>query len=97
MPNLPLYKPVKASKLKDHLRTLARWINIWTLGKIDELFFDGEAIQQRLSTPNNTGKLSNKFTLMMEKENVNRILKLLRNNVSNGALLLDEKTRNLLK
>lgn len=52
---------------------------------------------QRLSTPNNIGKLSNKFTLMMEKENVNRILKLLRNNVSNGALLLDDKTRNLLK
>ena len=65
MPNLPLYKPVKASKLKDHLRALARWINLWKLGKIDELFFDGEAIQQRLSTPNNIGKLSNKFTLMM--------------------------------
>ena len=79
---------------------MERRIDLWTKGKIDELLFEGEAIQSRLrhiNTPKSIGELSRKFTLLMEKGNVNGALKLLTSNISNGIPPLDERTLSLLK
>ena len=93
MPSLLLQKLSKTSKAKDHLKALERIIDLWSNGNIDELLFEGETIQSRKSI----GELSKKFTLLMEKENVNGALKLLTSNISNGILPLDDKTLSLLK
>ena len=79
---------------------MERRIDLWTKGKIDELLFEGETIQSRLrhiNTPKSIGELSRKFTLLMEKGNVNGALKLLTSNISNGIPPLDERTLSLLK
>ena len=70
-------------------------IDLWKLGKTDELLFDGETKQQRLkitNTPKSIGELSKKFDLLMGKENVDGPLKLLTNNIFNGGLPLCDKT-----
>ena len=84
MPSL-LQKPSKTSKAKDHLKALERRIDLWSNGNIDELLFEGETIQSRLhliNTPKSIGELSKKFTLLMEKGNVNGALKLLTSSIS---------------
>ena len=95
MPSLLLQKPSKTSKAKDHLKALERRIDLWSNGNIDELLFEGETIQSRLhhiNIPKSIGELSKKFTLLMEKGNVNGALKLLTSNISNGILPLYDKT-----
>ena len=95
-----LQKPSKTSKAKDHLKALEKRIDLWIRGNIDELLFEGETIQSYLhhiNIPKSIGELSKKFALLMEKENVNGALKLLRSTISNGILPLDDKTLSLLK
>ena len=95
-----LQKPSKKSKAKDHLKALEKRIDLWIRGNIDELLFEGETIQSYLhhiNIPKSIGELSKKFDLLMEKENVNGALKLLRSTISNGILPLDDKTLSLLK
>ena len=48
MPALPLQKPSKTSKVKDHLRALERRIRLWEEGNIIELVNESKAIQERL-------------------------------------------------
>ena len=44
MLNLLLLKSSRVSKSEDHLRALYRRIDIWKIGKIDELLIDGQTI-----------------------------------------------------
>ena len=100
MPNILLQKPSKTSKVNDHLKALVRRIDLWINGNIDELLFQGETIQSRLhhiNTPKSIDELSKKFTLLMEKGNVNSALKLLTSNISKGILPLDDSTLIILK
>ena len=100
MPSLLLQKPSKTSKTKDHLKAVERRIELWIEGKIDELLFEGETIQSRvhhINTPKSIGELSKKFASLMEKRNKIGALKLLKSNMSNGILPLDDKTLSLLK
>ena len=99
MPSLLFQKPSKISKAKDHLIALERRIDLWSNGNIDELLLEGETIQSRLhyvSTPKSIGGLSKKFTLLMEKGNVNGALKLLTSNISNGILPSDDNHPHIL-
>ena len=100
IPSLLLQKPSKTSKAKDYLKALERRTDLWINGNIDEHLFEGETIQSHLhyiNTPKSIGKLSKKFVLLMVKGNVNGALKLLKSNISNGILPLDDKTLSLLK
>ena len=95
MPALLLQKPSKTSKAKDHLRALERRIRLWEEGNIIELVNESKAIQERLpsnNTPMNIEKLSLKFKQLMQRGNVNRALRLLTNNMSNGVLPLSKET-----
>ena len=99
MPALLLQKPSKTSKAKDHLRALERRIRLWEEGNIIELVNESKAIQERLpsnNTPMNIKKLSLKFKQLMQRGNVNRALRLLTNNMSNGVLPLSKETLQLL-
>ena len=42
MPSLLISKP--SNRSKDHLGDLERRIDLWHLGKVDELLFEGETI-----------------------------------------------------
>ena len=100
MPALLLQKPSKTSKAKDHLKALERRIRLWEEGNITELVNESKAIQERLpsnNTPMNIEKLSSKFKQLMQTGNVNRALRLLTNNMSNGVLPLSDETLQLLK
>ena len=63
--------------------------------EIIELLKEGESIQERLSTGERSKgitKISVKFKEMMQKVNVNGVLKILTNEISNGLLPLTEET-----
>ena len=99
MPALLLQKPSKTSKAKDHLRALERRIRLWEEGNIIELVNESKAIQERLpsnNTPMNIENLSLKFKQLMQRGNVNRALRLLTNNMSNGVLPLSKEILQLL-
>ena len=98
MPVLLLQKPYKSSKSKDHHAALKRRLKLWEEGKIEELLYEGQTIQERLKSPDSTvTKISIKFRLLMSKGNVNGALKFLKNNMSNGILSLTDATLQLLK
>ena len=99
MSALLLQKPSKTSKLKDHHVTLERRLKLWEERKIEELLYEGKTMQERLKSPDNSmiTKISIKFKLLMSKGNVNGVLKLLTNNMSNGILPLTDATLQLLK
>ena len=95
MSSLLLQKPSKASKVKDHLKAMERRIDLWRNRRIDKLLSEGESIQSclyHINTPKSIGELFKRFTLLMEKGNVNGALKLLTSNMSN-----DDKTLSHLK
>ena len=100
MPSLLLQKPSKTSKAKDHTKALERRMELWWNGDINSLVFEAETIQNRMKTVNSArdiSQISKQFVMMMEKGNVNGALKVLTNNMSNGILLLNDETLNLLK
>ena len=77
MPALLLQKPSKNSKSKDHLKSLERRFEIWKEGKLNELYEEGKAIQDRLKldgSPNDVAKILKKFKFQMQKGNVNGAL-----------------------
>ena len=100
MPSLLFQKPSKTSKSKDHTKVLERRMTLWLKGEINELVFEAETIQNKLTTvnsPKDISQISKQFIAMMEKGNVNGALKVLTNNMSNGILSLNDEMLNLLK
>ena len=99
-PALLLQKPSKTSKSKDHLVSLEMRLNLWKEGDISNLLHEGDTIQERLKITEkgmNIEKISLKFKNMMNKGNVNGVLKLLTENMSNGILPLTDNTLKMLK
>ena len=95
-----LQKPSKSSTSKEHLEALTRRLSLWNEGKINELLYEGQTIQDRLKAPENapkTSQISKKFKVLMWKGNGNSTLKLFTNSMSNGILPLSNKTLDLLK
>ena len=82
------------------VEALIRRLPRWNEGRTDELLYEGEIVQDCYEAPENAtniSKVSQKFKVLMSKRNVNRALKLLRNSMSNGILLLPNKALDLLK
>ena len=78
MPVLLLQKPSKSSKSKDH-HALERRLNLWEEGKIEELLYEGQTIQERLKSSCGSMAIANvsmKFRILASKGNVNSALKL---------------------
>ena len=99
-PALLIQKPSKTSKSRDHWYALERRLQLWERGEVKSLLLEVETIQQRLTSsndPKNIADVSKKFAKLMGKGNINGVLKLLINNMTNGFLPLDEKTLNSLK
>ena len=97
---LLLQKPSKSSKSKDQNAALERRLKLWEEGKIEELLYEEQTIQERLKSPDSSmtiAKILMKFRFLMSKGNVNGALKLLTNNMSNGILPLTEATLQLLQ
>ena len=53
-----LQKPSKSSTSKEHLEALTRRLSLWNEGKINELLYEGQTIQDRLKAPENAPKTS---------------------------------------
>ena len=86
MPALLLQKPSKSSKSKDHHAALERRLTLWEEGKIEELLYEGQTIQEKLKSSDSSmtvAKISMKVRILISKGNVNGALKLLTNNMSN--------------
>ena len=97
MPVLLLQKPSKSSKSKYHHAHLERRLKLWEEGKIEELLYEGQTMQERPYISMTIAKISMKFRILMSKGNVNGSLKLLTNNMSNAILRLIDVTLQLLK
>ena len=100
MPALLIQKPRKSSKSKEHLEELTRRLSLWNEGRIDELLYEGQTMQDCLKVPENATKIpkiSEKSKVLMSKENLNGAFKLLTNSMLNGILLLSNETLGLLK
>ena len=98
MPALLLQKPSKNLKLKDHL--VSETFKIMGRRNISNLVHEGETIQERMKINvkgMNIEKISLKFKNMMSKGNVNRVLKLLTENMSNRILPLNDEILEMLK
>ena len=90
----------KFSKLKEDLEALARRLSLWNEGRIDELLFEGQTMQDRLKAPENTtniAKISEKFKVLMSQGSVKGACKVLTNSMPNGILPLSNKRLDLLK
>ena len=88
------------SKSRDHLNALERRLQLRERGEIKSLLLEAETIQQRLTSnndPKNNADVLKRFAKLMGKENINGVMKLLTNNMTNGILPLDEKKLNSLK
>ena len=98
IPTLLFKKPRKSSKAKD-LQALERRIKLWDEGDIERLLYEGLTIQQRLRS-NKEGmtiaKISLKFKNLMNKGNVNGVLKVLTDNMHGGILPLNKEILELL-
>ena len=87
MPNPLLQKPFKESKSEDHLKALERRMDLWIAGNIIELFNESLTIQKKLKTlekPKTVAEISKKFSMEMQKGNVNGAMNILTNNMQNG-------------
>ena len=100
MPALLLQKPSKMSKSREHLDALERRLQVWERGEIKSLLLEAEDIQQRLRSnddPKNIANVLKKFPKLMEKGNLNGVLKLSTSSMTNGIFPIDEKTLYSLK
>ena len=89
----------KFSKTKDHLQVLETCIKLWDEDNIEGLLHELMTIQQRLRSDKEgmkIAKISLKFKNLMSKENVNKALKLLTDNMHSRILSLNKKTLELL-
>ena len=85
MPALLLQKRSKSLKSKDYA-ALERKLKLWEEGKIEELLYEGQTIQEKLKSSDSSmtiTKISMKIRILISKDNMNSALKLLTNNVSN--------------
>ena len=85
MPALLLQKRSKSLKSKDHA-ALERKLKLWEEGKIEELLYEGQTIQEKLKSSDSSmtiTKISMKIRILISKDNMNGALKLLTNNMSN--------------
>ena len=79
IPALLLQKPSKTSKSKDHYAVLEWRLKLWEEGKIEELLYEGQTIQERLKSSCGSMAIANvsmKFRILASKGNVNSALKL---------------------
>ena len=79
---------------------LERRQQFWKRVEIKFLLFGTETIEQRLISNNdseNIVKIFETYSKLIGKESINRELKLLTNNITNGILPLDEKTLSSLE
>ena len=86
MPAFLLQKPSKSLKSKDHHAALERRLKLWEEGKIEELLYEGQIIQEKLKSSYSSitiTKVSMKNRILIRKDNMNGALKLLTNNMSN--------------
>ena len=86
MPNLLLQKPSKNSKVKDDLTAVERRMQSWLKRGLMELLHEGEMIRRNLTqqlTKGDIGKISNKFTTLIRKGNVNAAINLVTQNMKN--------------
>ena len=86
MPAFLLQKPSKSLKSKDHHAALERRRKLWEEGKIEELLYEGQIIQEKLKSSYSSitiTKVSMKNRILIRKDNMNGALKLLTNNMSN--------------
>ena len=80
MPALLLLKPSKSSKWKEHHAPFKRRLKLWEEGKIKELLYEGQIIQEKLKSSDSSktiAKISMKFRILMSKGNANCAWKLL--------------------
>ena len=85
MPALLLQKRSKSLKSKDYA-ALERKLKLWEEGKIEELLYEGQTIQEKLKSSDSSmtiTKISMKIRILISKDNMNGALKLLTNNMSN--------------
>ena len=85
MPALLLQERSKSLKSKDHA-ALERRLKLWEEGKIEELLYEGQTIQEKLKSSDSSmtiTKISMKIRILISKDNMNGALKLLTINVSN--------------
>ena len=78
----------------NHLEALTRRLTLWNEGKIDELLYEGQTMQDRLKALENVtniSKISKKFKLLMCKGTVNSTFKLLTKSMSDLILPLPRK------
>ena len=86
MPAFLLQKPSKSLKSKNHHAALERRLKLWEEGKIEELLYEVQTIQEKLKSSDSSmkiTKISMKIRILISKDNMNGALKLLTNNVSN--------------
>ena len=90
-----LEKPPKTSKSKEHQLPLARRLDQWINGELEELLFEGETIPKLLKSvqkPSTVAEISKNLKKFIQKDNMNRALNLLTSNIGHGILSLDQKT-----
>ena len=95
MPSLLLQKPNKNSKATYNVVILERRLELLENGNIIELLNEGKLTQERSPTGERSkdiAKISVTFKELMQKDNINGLLKLLTNKISNGILPLTKET-----
>ena len=74
---------------------MERRLDLWKNGEFEELLFEGETIQQLLTSvqkPSIIAEISRNFKQLMQRGNFNAALNLLKNLMSYDILPLDQKT-----
>ena len=51
-------KPSKSSKSKKHLEVLTRRLSLWNEGRIDEILYEGQTMQDCLKAPESITNIS---------------------------------------
>ena len=100
LPSLLLQKPSKKSKTEYQFTALQRRMTLWHDGNVLELLKESATIQGILksaNTRNTIGEISKKFVKKLQQGNISGAIKLLKNNIQNGVLPLNEKTLELLR
>ncbi|MCH2405735.1 MAG: hypothetical protein MK200_06040, partial [Nitrosopumilus sp.] len=103
MPHLLLQKTYNRVKAKENKETLIRRLEMWKIGKIDELFREGEALQNRLPKipkyDNSIAEIAKRFKNLVVAGKINAALRLLDNNnnsVTGAVLPINDDTYTLL-
>ena len=88
LPNILLQKPSATSKARDHSNALETRLQMWSEGRIMELFKDNRVIQQKLSNrPKRSSHDINRiFTKLMFEGKVGSALKFIDENAENSVL-----------